>query len=116
VVGGNESRLRRVLQLVTDLAQAPIAQLRILDLGAFEGLFAVELARWGATVTAVEGREASLEKMRLAKDAWGFRTWTSDSRTSDRCVPRNSASLMSCCASDCCTTLMHPTSSVCSKR
>jgi SAM-dependent methyltransferase len=59
-----------VLQLVADLAHAPIEQLRVLDLGAFEGLFAVELARRGARVMAIEGREANLEKMRLAKDAW----------------------------------------------
>ncbi len=72
VAGGNESRLRRIVQLVSDLAGAPIEQLRILHLGAFEGLFAVELARRGATVTAIEGREASLEKMRLAKNAWGL--------------------------------------------
>jgi 2-polyprenyl-3-methyl-5-hydroxy-6-metoxy-1,4-benzoquinol methylase len=70
VEGGNEARLRRVLQLIADLAHAPIEQLRVLDLGAFEGLFAVELARRGAGVMAIEGREANLEKMRLAKDAW----------------------------------------------
>ena len=64
--------MRRVLQLVSDPAHAPIPQLRILDLGAFEGLFAVELARHGASVVAIEGREASLEKMRLAKDALGL--------------------------------------------
>jgi len=69
VAGGNEARVRRVLQLVADLAHEPIERLRVLDLGAFEGLFAVELARRGATVVAVEGREASLEKMRLAKEA-----------------------------------------------
>ena len=69
VAGGNEARVRRVLQLVSDCARTPIAELRILDLGAFEGLFAVELARHGASVVAIEGREASLEKMRLAKDA-----------------------------------------------
>jgi len=58
-----------VVQLVADLAHGPIEKLRVLDLGAFEGLFAVELARQGATVVAIEGREASLEKMRLAKEA-----------------------------------------------
>lgn len=69
VAGGNEARVRRVVQLVADLAHGPIERLRVLDLGAFEGLFAVELARQGATVVAIEGREASLEKMRLAKEA-----------------------------------------------
>jgi hypothetical protein len=69
VAGGNEARVRRVVQLVADLAHGPIEKLRVLDLGAFEGLFAVELARQGATVVAIEGRDASLEKMRLAKEA-----------------------------------------------
>jgi 2-polyprenyl-3-methyl-5-hydroxy-6-metoxy-1,4-benzoquinol methylase len=72
VAGGNEARVRRVLQLVADLAHGPIERLRILDLGALEGLFAVELARQGASVVAVEGREANLEKMRLAKEALGL--------------------------------------------
>ena len=72
VAGGNEARVRRVVQLVADLAHGPIEKLRVLDLGAFEGLFAVELARQGATVVAIEGREASLEKMRLAKEALGL--------------------------------------------
>jgi Methyltransferase domain len=69
IAGGNESRLRRVLQLVADLAHTPINHMRVLDLGALEGLFAVELARRGASVVAIEAREANLEKIRLAKDA-----------------------------------------------
>jgi SAM-dependent methyltransferase len=72
VAGGNEARVRRVLQLVADLAHGPIERLRILDLGALEGLFAVELARRGASVVALEGREANLEKMRLAREAVGL--------------------------------------------
>jgi SAM-dependent methyltransferase len=72
VAGGNEARVRRVVQLIADLAHEPMERLRVLDLGAFEGLFSVELARRGAAVVAVEGREASLEKMRLAKEALGL--------------------------------------------
>jgi SAM-dependent methyltransferase len=72
VAGGNEARVRRVVQLVADLAHGPVERLRILDLGALEGLFAVELARRGASVVAVEGREANLEKMRLAQEALGL--------------------------------------------
>jgi 2-polyprenyl-3-methyl-5-hydroxy-6-metoxy-1,4-benzoquinol methylase len=74
VVGGNEGRVRRVLQLVADLAHGPIERLRILDLGAFEGLFSVELARQGASLVAVEGREASFEKMRWQRRRLGSRT------------------------------------------
>jgi 2-polyprenyl-3-methyl-5-hydroxy-6-metoxy-1,4-benzoquinol methylase len=72
VAGGNEARLRRVLQMASDLGDRPIDKMRVLDLGALEGLFAVEFARRGATVVAIERREPNLEKMRLAKDALGL--------------------------------------------
>jgi SAM-dependent methyltransferase len=68
VAGGTEARLRRIVQMAADLA-GPIDRLRVLDLGALEGLFAVELARRGATVVAIEGRRANYEKLRLARDA-----------------------------------------------
>jgi SAM-dependent methyltransferase len=71
--GWNQAaRLRRVVQLVAGLVRKPIDELRVLDLGALEGLFAVEFARRGAEVVAVEGREANVEKIRLAKDALGL--------------------------------------------
>ena len=66
------ARLRRVVQLVHSVARKPISDLRVLDLGALEGLFAVEFARRGADVVAVEGRTANVEKIRLAKDALGL--------------------------------------------
>jgi SAM-dependent methyltransferase len=72
IVGGSEVRLQQIVQVVTDVARAPIDQLRVLDLGALEGLFALEFARRGATVVAVEGREANLEKIRFAKDVLGL--------------------------------------------
>jgi SAM-dependent methyltransferase len=68
VVGGSEVRLQQIVQLVRDVAQAPIDRLRVLDLGALEGLFSVEFARRGSTVVAIEGREANLEKIRFAKE------------------------------------------------
>jgi SAM-dependent methyltransferase len=66
------ARLRRVVQVVAGLARKPVAELRVLDLGALEGLFSVEFARRGASVVAVEGREANAEKIRLAKEALGL--------------------------------------------
>jgi SAM-dependent methyltransferase len=72
IVGGSEVRLQQIVQVVADVARAPIDQLRVLDLGALEGLFAVEFARRGATVVAIEGREANLEKIRFAKDVLGL--------------------------------------------
>jgi SAM-dependent methyltransferase len=66
------ARLRRVVQIVAGVARKPIAELRVLDLGALEGLFSVEFARRGAEVVAIEGREANVEKIRLAKEALGL--------------------------------------------
>lgn len=71
---GDEVRLRRVMQIIADLADKPMAELRVLDLGALEGLFAVELALNGADVLAIEAREANAEKARLAKEALGVST------------------------------------------
>jgi 2-polyprenyl-3-methyl-5-hydroxy-6-metoxy-1,4-benzoquinol methylase len=51
-----------VVQLVADLAHEPIERLRVLDLGAFEGLFAVELARQGATVEEHLGSQLIVEE------------------------------------------------------
>jgi 2-polyprenyl-3-methyl-5-hydroxy-6-metoxy-1,4-benzoquinol methylase len=66
---GDEVKLRRITQVVSDIAGRPLADLRVLDLGSLEGLYAVELARHGASVMAVEIREANIEKMRFAKEA-----------------------------------------------
>jgi SAM-dependent methyltransferase len=72
LVGGSEMRLQQIVQVVADVARAPIDQLRVLDLGALEGLFALEFARRGAAVVAIEGREANLEKIRFAKEVLGL--------------------------------------------
>jgi SAM-dependent methyltransferase len=72
LVGGSEVRLQQIVQVVADVAQAPIDELRVLDLGALEGLFALEFARRGAAVVAIEGREANLEKIRFAKEVLGL--------------------------------------------
>jgi hypothetical protein len=37
-------RLRRIIQTIADLGGKPWAELRILDLGSLEGLFAIECA------------------------------------------------------------------------
>jgi SAM-dependent methyltransferase len=66
---GNEDAVQRVTQVVSDLVQAPLAELRVLDLGALEGQYALELAQRGARVVAIEGRQASVEKSEFAKRA-----------------------------------------------
>jgi SAM-dependent methyltransferase len=57
----NGVKVRRVMQIVRDLAPAPFERLRILDLGCGEGVYALEAALRGATVVAVDGRT---ERMR----------------------------------------------------
>jgi SAM-dependent methyltransferase len=64
-----DSRLRRFLQVAADISEKPIDELRILDLGCLEGMFAIEFALHGSQVVAIEGREVNLAKARFARDA-----------------------------------------------
>jgi SAM-dependent methyltransferase len=70
--GADPSRLRRVVQMASDLTGRPLAELRVLDLGALEGQYAVEFALHGAEVVAIEGREANAAKARLAAEVLGL--------------------------------------------
>lgn len=67
-----ERNIQRTVQLVSDLAGTDLADLRILDLGAYECGFAIELASHGADVTAVEVRELHVAKGEFAKRALGL--------------------------------------------
>lgn len=69
---GDEAKLRRITQLVVDLSDGNLAGLRILDLASLEGMYALELARRGARVVAIEGREANVEKARFAAQSLGL--------------------------------------------
>lgn len=66
---GEELKLRRVRQLVSDLVPRPASELRVLDLGALEGLYGIELALSGAEVVFIEGRDAAAERIRFASAA-----------------------------------------------
>lgn len=66
---GDADRLRKILRMASDFARKPMAELRVLDLGCMEGLFAVEFALQGAEVTAVDAREGNLVKLRFVKEA-----------------------------------------------
>ena len=69
---GDEVKLRRVVQVVSDLFEGAIAGLRVLDLACLEGMYAIEFARRGGEVVAIEGREANLEKARFAARTLGL--------------------------------------------
>jgi 2-polyprenyl-3-methyl-5-hydroxy-6-metoxy-1,4-benzoquinol methylase len=72
VAGMAEQRVGRIVRLVRDFAPRGLSGLRVLDLGAYEGGFAIALARQGAEVVAIEGREPHVEKGRFAAEALGL--------------------------------------------
>src|SRR6266404_611249 len=68
-IQGDEIKLRRVLQVVSDTVTKPLESTRVLDLACAEGIYAIEFARHGASVLGIEGRQAHIEKALFAKDA-----------------------------------------------
>src|ERR1700733_12539493 len=64
--------LRRVIQTIADLSVKPWEQLRILDLGSLEGIYALEFASHGAQVVGIEGRESNNAHARFAAEALGL--------------------------------------------
>lgn len=67
-----DHRLRRILQVATDLTRKPLSQCRILDLACLEGHYGLEFALHGAEVVGIEGREASLAKCDFVKREHGL--------------------------------------------
>jgi Methyltransferase domain len=65
-------KLRRIVQVVSDVAGTPLRNLRILDLACLEGGYAIEFARQGAKAVGIEGREASIMKARFVKRVLGL--------------------------------------------
>ncbi len=64
---GDEVKLRRIVQCVSDLTGGTIEGSRVLDLACGEGLYGIEFARQKARVVAIEGRTANIEKARFTK-------------------------------------------------
>lgn len=64
-------RTRRAVQPIADVAGS-FEDLRILDLGAFEGGYAVEFALHGSQVVTIEVRERNLQKARFVEDVLGL--------------------------------------------
>jgi SAM-dependent methyltransferase len=60
----NAVKVRRVTQIVQDLARRPFEELRILDLGCGEGVYAIEAALRGAEVLALDARTERMDEGR----------------------------------------------------
>jgi len=58
----NGVKVRRVMQLIADLAKRPFKDLRILDLGCGEGVYAIEAALHGAEVLALDARTERMDE------------------------------------------------------
>jgi SAM-dependent methyltransferase len=71
--GVAEQRVERITRAVGDVASKSFSELRVLDLGCYEGAFGVALARRGATVLGLEAREEHVVKARFAAEVLGLR-------------------------------------------
>ncbi len=58
----NGVKVRRVLQLIGDLARRPLRELRILDLGCGEGVYSIEAGLVGAQVLAIDARRERMDQ------------------------------------------------------
>jgi 2-polyprenyl-3-methyl-5-hydroxy-6-metoxy-1,4-benzoquinol methylase len=68
-----DTRLRRIVQIAGDLLGYPFDGRRVLDLACLEGQLAIEFAIQGASVVAIEGRAANLEKAKFAAEVLGLK-------------------------------------------
>jgi len=62
VGNANGVKVRRVLQIASDLAKKPFDQLRIVDLACGEGVYSIEAALRGADVVAVDARTERMDE------------------------------------------------------
>jgi 2-polyprenyl-3-methyl-5-hydroxy-6-metoxy-1,4-benzoquinol methylase len=62
------ARLKRIVQIVSDLSRRPLSDCRILDLGCLDGIFSIEFAQQGASTIGVEIRDANIKKAIFCKE------------------------------------------------
>lgn len=70
-VGIAELTAARLVQVIADVVNNRLGEVRVLDLGALEGLYGLEFAKHGASVVAIEGREGNAARARAAAEALG---------------------------------------------
>jgi SAM-dependent methyltransferase len=59
---GNAVKVRRVMQITADLASRPFEELRILDLGCGDGVYAIEAGLRGAEILALDARTERMDE------------------------------------------------------
>lgn len=69
----NGVKVRRIMQLTRDLALRPFAELRILDLGCGEGVYAIEAGLRGAEVVALDARTQRMDQGAACAERHGLR-------------------------------------------
>lgn len=67
-----DRRLRRLLQVASDLSHKPISECRVLDLACLEGHYGIEFSMHGARSVCVDIRDANLAKTAYAVDQLGL--------------------------------------------
>lgn len=65
-----DSRLKRLVQIATDISKKPLADCRVLDLACLEGHYAIEFGLHGAESLGIEGREINLAKCDYVREAY----------------------------------------------
>ena len=68
----NGVKVRRIMQLTRDLGPRPFGELRILDLGCGEGVYAIEAGLRGAEVVAVDARSQRMDEGRACAERHGL--------------------------------------------
>ncbi len=70
------TRLKRILQVVSDLSKKPLNKIRVLDLGSLDGQFSLEFAYHQSNVVGVEVRHANVMKSEFCKRTLELRSVT----------------------------------------
>jgi SAM-dependent methyltransferase len=68
----NGVKVRRVMQITSDFARAPFDQLKIVDFGCGEGVYAIEAALRGAEVVALDARTQRMNEGARAAERLGL--------------------------------------------
>jgi 2-polyprenyl-3-methyl-5-hydroxy-6-metoxy-1,4-benzoquinol methylase len=71
---GSAGGVRRFMQIVTDVLRKPWSDIRLLDLGCLEGLYALEAGYHGAEAIGIDARITHIIKANFAKEIIGIPT------------------------------------------